>query len=92
MFCDRYLNVKVKKIQERPPRNVFNDTNADYEALLTLDIAVSVHQHNLQYLTTEIYQAKNSLNSSFMGKLLSREIYIKFKNRNALDIPIVRTT
>ena len=75
IFHGRYVNTIVNKIHERALRIVYKDTHADYEALLKLDNAVSVHQRNLQYLTTEIYKAKDSLNPSFMKELLSQEIY-----------------
>ena len=37
-------------------RIVYKDTHADYEALLKLDNAVSIHQRNLQHFMTEIYK------------------------------------
>ena len=60
MFHDRNLNAKVNRIHERALRIVYKDTHADYEALLELDNAVSVHQRNLQYLMTKIYKTKTS--------------------------------
>ena len=74
MFHDRYLNLKVNKIHERALRIVYKNTHADYEALLNLDNAVSIHQCNLQYLMTEIYKTENGLNLSFMRELSSQEI------------------
>ena len=50
MFYHRYLNTNVNKILERALRIVYEDTRADYEALLKLDNAVSV-----QPFTNAIY-------------------------------------
>ena len=58
MFHDRALNAKVNKIQERALRIVYKNSHADYETLLKLDNAVSIHQRNLQYLMIEIYKTK----------------------------------
>ena len=58
MFHDRGLNSKVNKIQERALRIVYKDSHADYETLLKLDNAVSIHQRNLQYLMIEIHKTK----------------------------------
>ena len=69
MFHDRCLNAKVNKIHERALRIVYKDSHADYEALLTLDNAVSIHQRNLQYLMIEIYKTKHNLNPSFMNEI-----------------------
>ena len=48
MIHDRYLTTKLNKIHERALGIVYKDTHADYEALLKLDNAMSVHQRNLQ--------------------------------------------
>ena len=93
MFHDRNLNAKLNKIHERPLRIVLKDTHADYEALLKLDNAVSIHQRNLQYLLTEIYKTKSSLNASFMRELFQpRDLQYNLRNRNTLEIPKVVTT
>ena len=63
MFLDRGLNAKVNK------RLVYKNSHADYETLLKLDNAVSIHQRNLQYLMIEIYKTKKSLNPSFMSEI-----------------------
>ena len=84
----------MNKIHERALRIVYKDTHADYEALLKLDNAVSVHQHNLQYLMTEVYKTKNSLNPSFMRELFKqRDLQYNLRNKNTLEIPkVVRTS
>ena len=93
MFHDRNLNAKVNKIHERALRIVYKDTHADCEALLKLDNAVSVHQRNLQYLMTEIYKTKNSLNPSFKKELFKpRDLQYNLRNKNTLAIPKVVTT
>ena len=69
IFHDRNLNAKVNKIHERALRIVYKDTHADYEALMKLGNAVSVHQRNLKYVMTEIYKTKNGRNPSFMREL-----------------------
>ena len=93
MFHDRGLNSKVNKIQERALRIVYKDSHADYETLLKLDNAVSIHQRNLQYLMIEIYKTKNNLNPSFMSEIFeARDVQYDLRNKNSLGIPNARTT
>ena len=90
MFHDRCLNAKVNKIHERI---VYKDSHADYEALLTLDNAVSIHQRNLQYLMIEIYKTKHNLNPSFMSEIFeTRNVHYDLRTKNNLCIPKARTT
>ena len=93
MFHDRFLNAKVNKIHERVLRIVYKDIHADYETLLKLDNAVSVHHRNLQYLMMEICRSKNSLNPSFITEFFKpRDIQYNLRNKNTLDIPKITTT
>ena len=94
MFHERCLKVnKVNKIHERALRIVYKDSHADYEALLTLDNAVSIHQRNLQYLMIEIYKTKHNLNPSFMSEIFeTRNVHYDLRTKNNLCIPKARTT
>ena len=93
MFHDRCLNAKVNKIHERALRIVYKDSHADYEALLSLDNAVSIHQRNLQYLMIEIYKTKHNLNPSFMSEIFeTRNVHYDLRPKNNLCIPKARTT
>ena len=93
MFHDRCLNAKVNKIHERALRIVYKDSHADYEALLTFDNAVSIHQRNLQYLMIEIYKTKHNLNPSFMSEIFeTRNVHYDLRTKNNLCIPKARTT
>ena len=93
MFHDRYLNAKVNKIDVRALRIVYKNAHADYEAVLKLDHAVSVHQRNLQYLMTEMYKTKSGLNSIFMRELFKpRDLQYTLRNKNTFDVPKIRIT
>ena len=93
MFHDMGLNAKVNKIQERALRIVYKNSHADYESLLKLDNAVSIHQRNLQYLMIEIYKTKKSLNPSFMSEIFeARDVQYDLRNKSTLGIPNAKTT
>ena len=93
MFNDKCLNAELNIIHERALKNVYKDTHSDYGALLKLDNAVSVHLCNLQYLMTEIYKTKSSLNASFMKELFKpRDLQYNLRNKHTIDIPKVMTT
>ena len=85
MFHDRALNAKVSKIQERALRIVYKNSHADYETLLKLDNAVSIHQR--------IYKTKKNLHPSFMSEIFeARDVQYDLRNKNTLGIPNAKTT
>ena len=69
MFHDRNVNNKINKIHERALRIAFKDTSSNFEELLIKAASVTIHQRNLQLLTTEIYKTKHDLNPKFMGEI-----------------------
>ena len=69
MFHDRNVNNKMNKIHESALRIAFKDTSSNFEELLTKAASVTIHQRNLQLLTTEIYKTKHDLNPKFMGEI-----------------------
>ena len=54
MFHDRNVKNKINKIHERALRIAFKDTSSNFEELLIKAASVTIHQKNLQLLTTEI--------------------------------------
>ena len=63
IFHDRNVNNKINKIHERALRIAFKDTSSNFEELLIKAASVTIHQRNLQLLTTEIYMTKPRGNS-----------------------------
>ena len=61
MFHNRTLNNGINRIHERELRIVHRDKTSDFTELLQKDNAVTVHQRNLQILTTEVYKVKMGL-------------------------------
>ena len=67
MFHSRTLNNRINKIHKKALRLVCkNETVLCFDDLLKRDKSVSIHQKNLQMLTTEIYKAKNDLGPKIM--------------------------
>ena len=60
---------KINKIHERALRIAFKDMSSYFEEMLIKAASVTIHQRNLQLLTTEIYKIKHDLNPKFMGKI-----------------------
>ena len=62
MFHSRALNNQINKIHGKALRLVYkNETFSSFDDLLKRDKSVSIHQKNLQILTTEIYKTNNDL-------------------------------
>ena len=71
MYCQRESNNSINKIHERALRIAYGDYKSNFDALLEKDSSVSIHQRNLQTLTTEVFKTKNDLNPSFMKDIFN---------------------
>ena len=92
MFHDRNVNNKINKIHERTLRIAFKDTSSDFEELLIKAASVTIHERNLQLLTTEIYKTKYDLNPKFMGEIfVEKSISCSLRCNDHLSVPIPRT-
>ena len=70
----------------------FKDTSSNFEELLTKAASVTIHQRNLQLLTTEIYKTKHDLNPKFMGEIfVEKNISYSLRCNYHLSVPIPRT-
>ena len=61
MFHRRKLNHHINSIHERALRVTYQDSQSTVLQLLQNDNSVTIHQRNLEVLTTEIFKAKNDL-------------------------------
>ena len=69
MFHSRALNVRIKKIQERALRIVYNDQLSNFEELLQRDGSMTIHERNIQKLATEVYKTVNGFGPKFMNEV-----------------------
>ena len=69
MYCQRKSNNSINKIHERALRIAYNDYTSDFKTLLENDNTVTIHQRNIQALTSEIYKTLNNLNPTFMKEI-----------------------
>ena len=92
MFHDRNVNNKTNKVHERALRIAFKDTSSKFEDLLMKAASVTIHQRNLQLLTTQINSTKHDLNPKFMGEIFfERNISHNLRGSNHLSVPIPHT-
>ena len=64
MFHDRATISKLNRIHERALRLVCNDNGLKKKH-------EPIHQHNLQLLVIEIFNAKNNLNQTFIKNIFT---------------------
>ena len=89
MFHDRNVNDNINKIHERALRVAFKDTSSKYDNLLMKSALVTIHQRNIQFLTTEIYKTTHDLNPKFMGEIfVKKNISYSLRGNNHLSVPI----
>ena len=65
-------NGKINRLQERCFRIIYSDKQSSFETLLEKDGSVSIHNQNLQILSTEMYKIKNDLSPIIVAKLFEQ--------------------
>ena len=64
MFHSKNTENRVNKIQESASRLVYDDSPyLSFDELLIEDKSVGIHQKNLQFLATEIFNVKNGVST-----------------------------
>ena len=71
MFHSRKITNCINSLHEHALRVVYKDCNATFSELQSKDKSVTIHQRNLQLLVTEIFKAKNELNSKIMEEIFT---------------------
>ena len=61
MCCNRSLNTKINRLNERCLPIVYNDKKSNFNELLVKDGLVSIHHQNLQKLTVEMFKVARGL-------------------------------
>ena len=79
MFHSRILSNKINKLHERVLRLVYQNENLTFQDLLELDNSATVHQKNLQKLSTEMYKAKKTT-----SRLCQCRIYLMHKSQHMI--------
>ena len=72
---------------------IYSDKHSSYVALLEKDGSVSIHNRNLQILTTEMYKVSKGLSPSIITELFKGrdEQHYCLKNNVEFTIPVIRT-
>ena len=92
MFCYKSSYLKIKKVQKRSLRIVYNSYSLDLCELLEKEASDSFHIMHLKFLLVEIFKTLNDLNPSFMKKLFVRkEMPFNLRVSNVLSLPNTRT-
>ena len=60
------MNNCINSLLESALRLVYRDYNATFSESISKDKSVTIHQRNLQLLSTEIFKTKNELNPKIM--------------------------
>ena len=72
MCHSRANNDKINRLHERCLRIIYSNKQPLFETLLEKDGSVSVHNHNLQILATEMYKRKNDLSPLIATELFEQ--------------------
>ena len=92
MFCRKTDYLKMKKIQYKALKIVFN-SNESLEDLLLHSDEIPIHQQQLRQLTTEIYKNLTDLSPKFIKLFFTaKKLPYSLRNRHILNLPSARTT
>ena len=92
MFCRKKDYLKMKKIQYKALKIVFN-RNESLEDLLLHSNEIPIHQKQLRQLTTEIYKSLTDLSSEFIKLFFTaKKLPHNLRNGHILNLPSARTT
>ena len=62
-------NRKIDRLHERCFRIIYNDKQPSFKELLEKGISVSIHERNVQILTTKMYKASNNFSPFHMNEI-----------------------
>ena len=93
MCCNRSLNTKINRLNERFLPIVYNDKKSNFNELLVKDGPVSIHHQNLQKLTVEIFKVSRGLSPEIVNQLFQyrEQISYELRQRSQFQIPWVHS-
>ena len=76
MCYSRKINNQINKLHERALRLVYNDKSSSFRELLEREKSVTIHERNIQVLSTEIFKVKSRVAPETMTEIF------KFKDHS----------
>ena len=71
--CNRSLNIKINRLNERCLRMVYNDKNSTFDELLEKHGSAYIHHQNLQKLAVEIFKVARGLTPQIINEIFNLE-------------------
>ena len=92
MFHNSTFNNEINKLHEKALRIVYKNASLTFQELLDKNESITIHQRNLQRLTTEMHKVKNKTSPLLMQELFSEQVNVhNLRNKRCWKIPKVRT-
>ena len=83
MSHSRSINTKINNLHFRALRMIYNDATASFQELLYRNKSVTIHQRNLQFLATEMFQVTNGMSPNFMNGVFRPNHNLRTENTSA---------
>ena len=81
MCHNRTMNRKINRLHERCLRIIYNDKQSSFKMLLEKDSCVSIHDKNIQCLSTEMYKVNNGLSPPIVSNIFTQKNYNPYNLR-----------
>ena len=73
MCHNRTTNRKINRLHERCLRIIHNNKQSSFKMLLEKDSSVSIHDRNIQCLTTEMYKVNNGQSPPVVSNIFTQK-------------------
>ena len=86
MFHTKELNNRINSLHEKAFKLTYQNRNLSFDELLKLEKSVSIHNRNLRYLLTEIYEVKMGLSPPIMNDILTLDQKVSYNLRSGVTV------
>ena len=73
MCHNRTTNRKTNRLHERCLRMIYKDKQSSFKMFLEKDSSISIHDKNIQCLTTEMYKVSNGLSPPIVSNIFTQK-------------------
>ncbi len=89
IFVEKTCTKKIKDIQEKAFRFMFNDKSSTYSSLLEICNYTILHIRHIKVIASEVFKSLNNLNLNFMNKMFQvKDITYDLTDSNILWQPM----
>ena len=87
MCCNRSLNNKINRLDERCLRIVFSDKKSNFEKFLERDGSVFIHHHNIRFLEIKMFKVFKCISPQIVKEIFQFTDAVPYQLRKHTEFP-----